>query len=68
MQDSRTSVAVNGKEIASVNHITGKVVSADIDEKGVAHISATPNAMVDAANAYYLAAQYLLKANAVKPK
>ncbi len=68
VQDSRTSVAVNGKEIASVNHITGKVVSADIDEKGVAHISATPNAMVDAANAYYLAAQYLLKANAVKPK
>jgi hypothetical protein len=66
VQDSRTSVAVNGKQIASVNHITGKVVSADIDEDGVAHITAKANPMAAAATAYYLAAQYLLKANVAK--
>lgn len=63
VQDSRTSVALNGKQIASINHITGETVSADIDAQGVAHIKATPNAMAEAATAYYLAAQYLLKAN-----
>tara|TARA_B110000211_G_scaffold233943_1_gene301716 strand:- start:412 stop:2400 length:1989 start_codon:yes stop_codon:yes gene_type:complete len=68
VQDSRTSVAVNGKQIASVNHITGQVVSADIDEQGVAHITAKTNPMAAAATAYYLAAQYLLKANVAKPK
>jgi phosphoglycerol transferase MdoB-like AlkP superfamily enzyme len=68
VQDSRTSVAVNGKQIASVNHITGEVVSADIDEQGVAHITTQANPMADAAKAYYLAAQYLLKANVTKPQ
>ena len=68
VQDTRTSVAVNGKQIASVNHVTGKVVSADIDEDGVAHITTKANPMVAAAKAYYLAAQYLLKANVAKPK
>ena len=56
VQDSRTSVAVNGKQIASVNHITGKVVSADIDKQGVAHITDKTNPMAEAAKAYYLAA------------
>ena len=68
VQDSRTSVAVNGKQIASVNHITGKLVSADIDEQGVAHITDEANPMAEAAKAYYLAAQYLLKANVEKPQ
>jgi len=68
VQDSRTSVAFNGKQIASVNHITGDVVSADIDAQGVAHVTDDANAMADAATAYYLAAQYLLKANVDKPK
>ena len=68
VQDSRTSVAVNGKKIASVNHITGKVVSADIDEQGVAHTTTTDNPLAEAAKAYYLAAQYLLKANVEKPQ
>jgi len=68
VQDTRTSVAVNGKQIASVNHVTGKVVSADIDEDGIAHITIKANPMVAAAKAYYLAAQYLLKANVAKPK
>jgi arylsulfatase A-like enzyme len=68
VQDSRTSVAVNGKQIASVNHITGQVVSADIDEQGVAHITAKANPMAAAATAYYLAAQYLLKANVARPQ
>ena len=68
VQDTRTSVAVNGNQIASVNHVTGKVVSADIDEDGVAHITTKANPMVAAAKAYYLAAQYLLKANVAKPK
>mgnify|MGYP001167828124 FL=1 len=66
VQDSRTSVAVNGKQIASINHITGKVVSADIDDQGVAHISDKANPLATAAKAYYLAAQYLLKANVKK--
>ena len=66
VQDTRTSVAVNGNQIASVNHVTGKVVSADIDEDGVAHITAKANPMAAAATAYYLAAQYLLKANVAK--
>lgn len=68
IQDSRTSVAFNGKQISRVNHITGEVVSADIDAQGVAHISQQSNAMAKAATAYYLAAQYLLKANVAKPK
>ena len=68
VQDTRTSVAVNGNQIASVNHVTGKVVSADIDEDGIAHITIKANPMVAAAKAYYLAAQYLLKANVAKPK
>ena len=68
IQDSRTSVAVNGKHIASVNHITGQIVSADIDAHGAAHITTVANPMVDAAKAYYLAAQYLLKANVAKPQ
>ncbi|MDE0956588.1 MAG: hypothetical protein OSA07_08965, partial [Pseudomonadales bacterium] len=66
VQDTRTSVAVNGKQIASINHITGKVVSADIDDQGVAHISDKANPLATAAKAYYLAAQYLLKANVKK--
>mgnify|MGYP006079124995 FL=1 len=68
VQDSRTSIAVNGTNIASINHITGEVVSADIDAQGVAHITTQDNPMVDAAKAYYLAAQYLLKANVEKPQ
>ena len=68
VQDSRTSVAVNGKQIASINHITGKVLSADIDDQGVAHISDKANPLATAAKAYYLAAQYLLKANVKKPQ
>lgn len=68
VQDSRTSIAVNGKQIASINHITGQIVSADIDKQGVAHITTKANPMVAAAKAYYLAAQYLLKANVVKPQ
>ena len=66
VQDSRKSVAFNGKQVASVNHITKEVVSADIDEQGLATISTSNNAMAKAATAYYLAAQYLLKANVAK--
>lgn len=67
IQDSRTSVAVNGQQIASVNHITGEVVSANIDAQGVARITRQSNPMADAAMAYYRASQYLLEANVEKP-
>lgn len=68
VQDSRTSIAMDGNQIASVNHVTGKRVSADIDAQGVAHITDKANPLEEAALAYYLAAQYLLKANVAKPK
>ena len=67
IQDSRTSVALNGQQIASVNHVTGELVSANIDAQGVAHITLQANPMVDAAKAYYRASQYLLEANVTKP-
>ena len=63
IQDTRISVATNGKQIASVNHITGEVITADIDEAGFAIESDNANAMVDAAKAYYFSSEYLLRAN-----
>ena len=68
IQDSRTSVAFNGDQIASVNHVTGQVISANIDDQGRALMTKQNNPMVEAAKAYYLASQYLLKANVEKPK
>ena len=68
IQDSRTSVAFNGDQIASVNHVTGQVISANIDDQGRALMTKQNNPMVEAAKAYYLASQYLLKANVKKPK
>lgn len=66
IQDIRESVMFNGLKIGSINHITGETKFADIDEQGKAHYTDTPNGMADAANAYYTAAQYLLRAN-VRP-
>lgn len=64
----RESVMFNSKQIGSINHVTGETRSADIDEQGTAHFTEASNSMVDAANAYYTAAQYLLRANVRPPK
>lgn len=63
IQDTRISVATNGEKIASVNHITGEVKVANINGEGRAVNTTNAKAMVDAANAYYAASQYLLKEN-----
>ena len=68
VQSSRTSIAFNGQQVSSINHVTGAVVSADIDAQGVAHITNQNNPMVATGKAYYLATQYILKANVAKPK
>jgi arylsulfatase A-like enzyme len=62
------SVMFNSKHIGSFNHVTGETRSANIDAQGTAHFTEIPNSMVDAANAYYTAAQYLLRANVKPPK
>lgn len=64
----RESVMFNSKQIGSINHVTGETRYANIDEQGTAHFTKAPNSMVDAANAYYTAAQYLLRANVRPPK
>ena len=64
----RESVMFNSKHIGSFNHVTGETRSANVDAQGTAHFTETPNSMVDAANAYYTAAQYLLRANVKPPK
>ena len=64
----RESVMFNSQHIGSINHVTGETRSADIDEQGTAHFTEAPNSMVDAANAYYTAAQYLLRANVRPPE
>jgi len=48
--------------------VTGQVISANIDDQGRALMTKQNNPMVEAAKAYYLASQYLLKANVEKPK
>ena len=66
-QEERTSVMLNSTEIASVNHITGEIKSAFIDEHGKAHYMAQKSQFAEYAQAYYKAAQYLLRAN-VEPR
>ena len=62
-QEGRTSVMLNSTEIASVNHITGEIKSAFIDEHGKAHYVAQESQLAEYAQAYYKAAQFLLRAN-----
>jgi hypothetical protein len=62
-QEERASVMLNSTEIASVNHITGEIKSAFIDEHGKAHYVAQKSQLVEYAQAYHTAAQYLLRAN-----
>ena len=67
VQSERKSVVFNQDTIASVNHISGTSHAASIDKTGLAQDldpnSAAAQNMLHTADAYYRAAQYLLRAN-----
>lgn len=62
VQDERRSVAIGAGAIASVNQVTGEEKSSLIDAIG------NTKETLEAANAYYKGAQYLLRANVKAPQ